>query len=220
MYMTQIYNYNALEIGMVLMWMGFPQLFVQPFLPKLTKIFDPRHLVCFGFFVLGGSFLMDVHMDPNFGGHQLIPSLIVRALAMPFIMVPLSLVVTYGMPKKEIPDVSTLTNVLRSLGGAVGIAAITTALQNRTREHYHDITASLPAVSEHAWHYLRDTATLLMERGSPAFTAKQQATAVLYNSMQTNAAIMAYNDVLFIMGSLMFVAGLSILLIKKTSADA
>jgi DHA2 family multidrug resistance protein len=32
--MTQIHNYNALEIGEVLMWMGLPQLLVLPWCPS------------------------------------------------------------------------------------------------------------------------------------------------------------------------------------------
>ncbi len=45
MYLTQIQQYNAMEIGEVLMWMGFPQLLIFPIpVPKLTQIIKPKLL--------------------------------------------------------------------------------------------------------------------------------------------------------------------------------
>jgi MFS transporter, DHA2 family, multidrug resistance protein len=38
LYLAQIQNYNALQIGQVIMWMGIPQLFLIPLVPKLMKI--------------------------------------------------------------------------------------------------------------------------------------------------------------------------------------
>ncbi len=50
MYMIQIQGDNALEIGEVLMWMGFPQLLIFPLVPKLTQIIRAKYLVFFGFY--------------------------------------------------------------------------------------------------------------------------------------------------------------------------
>ncbi|MDN3684450.1 MFS transporter [Vibrio sinaloensis] len=93
LYLTQIQQYNAMEIGEVLMWMGFPQLLIFfPLVPKLTQIIKPKYLVTFGFMMFGLSCYVNTHMTIDFGGQQLILSMLLRAIGSPFIMVPLSLV--------------------------------------------------------------------------------------------------------------------------------
>lgn len=146
LYMAQIHNYNALEIGEVLMWMGLPQLLVLPLVPRLVTRIDPRYLVSFGFLVFAISCFMNVNMSADYAGPQLIQSLIVRALGQPFIMVPLSLVATASLTPEEIPSSSTLLNVLRNLG-AFGIAIIATLIDNDTRVHVSQISSTLAATS-------------------------------------------------------------------------
>ena len=151
LYLTQIQQYNAMEIGEVLMWMGFPQLLIFPLVPKLTQIIKPKYLVTFGFAMFGLSCYVNTHMTIDFGGHQLILSMILRAIGSPFIMVPLSLVAMKNISKLDTPDASTLTNVMRNLGGAFSIAIIATLLDNKTREHLAHIKESLPSVSTLGW---------------------------------------------------------------------
>ena len=76
-------------------------------------------------------------------------------------MVPLSLVAMKNIAKHETPDASTLTNVMRNLGGAFSIAVIATLLDNKTREHLAHIKESLPTVSQLGWQTLPATTELL-----------------------------------------------------------
>ncbi len=206
LYLTQIQQYNAMEIGSVLMWMGFPQLLIFPLVPKLTSIIKPKYLVTFGFAMFGLSCFVNTHMTVDYGGQQLIFSMLLRAIGSPFIMVPLSLVAMQGISKEQTPDASTLTNVMRNLGGAFSIAIIATLLDNKTREHLAHIKASLPAVSTDAWYQLQQQASAFMHAGSDSATAMLQAQASLAATMQRDAAIMAYNDVFLMMTAFLALA--------------
>lgn len=53
LYLAQIQNYNALQIGEVIMWMGVPQLFLIPLVPKLMKYVSPKWLCAVGFGLFG-----------------------------------------------------------------------------------------------------------------------------------------------------------------------
>ncbi|WP_373455406.1 DHA2 family efflux MFS transporter permease subunit [Vibrio splendidus] len=247
MYLTQIQQYNAMEIGEVLMWMGFPQLLIFPIVPKLTQIIKPKYLVTFGFAMFGFScyvnthmtidfggqqlilsmvlraigspfiFAMfgfscyvNTHMTIDFGGQQLILSMVLRAIGSPFIMVPLSLVAMKNISKMDTPDASTLTNVMRNLGGAFSIAIIATLLDNKTREHLAHIKESLPSVSQLGWQTLQQQQAFFIQSGSDAATAMQQAQASLLGTMQRDAAIMAYNDVFLMMTAFLALAAVLI----------
>jgi len=223
LYMAQIHNYNALEIGEVLMWMGLPQLLVLPLVPKLTHKIDPRYLVSFGFLVFAISCFMNVNMSADYAGPQLIQSLIVRALGQPFIMVPLSLVATASLAPEEIPSSSTLLNVLRNLGGAFGIAIIATLIDNDTRIHASQIGSTLAATSIEGQSYLLQLAQTMMAQGSDPALAQQQARAMLSNTINREAAIMAYNQVFYVMGIFLLIASAMMLLLRQPvprAADA
>lgn len=214
LYMTQIHNYNALEIGKVLMWMGLPQLLVLPLVPKLTRSVDPRYLVSFGFLVFAISCFMNTGMSMDFAGPQLTDSLIVRALGQPFIMVPLSMVATASLTPGDIPSSSTLLNVLRNLGGAFGIAIIATMLDNETRTHLTYISSTLPASSEVGQAWLMQTTDALATQSGDPIGAAEQARALLSQTMQRDAAIMAYNQIFFLMGLFLLLASALMLLLK------
>ncbi|RSD31658.1 DHA2 family efflux MFS transporter permease subunit [Vibrio pectenicida] len=214
LYLTQIQQYNAMEIGQVLMWMGFPQLLFFPLVPKLTQIIKPKFLVAFGFIMFGLSCYVNTHMTIDFGGQKLILSMLLRAIGSPFIMVPLSLVAMKNIGHHNTANASTLTNVMRNLGGAFSIAIIATLLDNKTREHLSHIKESLPYVSSTAWDTLREQQAYFIQSGSDTVTSLQQAEAVLLNTMQRDAAIMAYNDVFLMMSVFLALAAVLIFCIK------
>jgi len=144
----------------------------------------------------------------------------VRALGQPFIMVPLSLVATASLSHDEVPSSSTLLNVLRNLGGAFGIAIIATMLDNDTRTHMLQIGSTLPASSIEGQTYLLQLAQSMMAQGSGPELAEQQARAMLANTINREAAIMAYNQVFYIMGIFLLVASGLMLLLKSPAPRA
>jgi DHA2 family multidrug resistance protein len=75
-----------MQIGEVIMWVGLPQLFIMPFVAKLSSKIDNRILCSFGLLLFGGSCLMNAYMDATTGYDQLLLSQVVRALGQPFVM--------------------------------------------------------------------------------------------------------------------------------------
>lgn len=211
LYLTQIQHYNAMQIGQVLMWMGLPQLLLFPLVPKLMRVFRPIHMVTFGFVMFGLSCYVNTHMTVDFGGQQLVLSMILRAIGSPFIMVPLSIVALKHIQRDDTPDASTLTNVMRNLGGAFSIAMIATLLDNQTRLHLANIKATLSTVSEQGWQRLHQQTDWFIATGSDATTALHQAQASVLSVMQRDAAIMAYNDAFIVMTGFLALAAVVIL---------
>jgi DHA2 family multidrug resistance protein len=116
-----------------------------------------------------------------------------------------------NISKMDTPDASTLTNVMRNLGGAFSIAIIATLLDNKTREHLAHIKESLPSVSQLGWQTLKNQQAFFIQSGSDAATEMQQAQASLLGTMQRDAAIMAYNDVFLMMTAFLALAAVLIL---------
>ena len=126
-------------LGFIRPW----DLVVIPLVPKLMQLVDTRIIIGIGILFFGGSSFLTAHLDSNFAGLQFYIPLIIRALGQLLIMVPLSAVTTAGMAKGlESGSASVLFNMMRNIGGSIGIAGLSTLLSVRERFHFERIGES------------------------------------------------------------------------------
>ena len=171
LYLGQIHGYSATQIGTVIIWLGLPQLVIIPFIPKLMKVIDARYIIGSGILLFGGSCFFNIHLNTNFAGPQFYIPLIVRALGQPLIMTPLSAVTTAGMAKgRESGAASALFNMMRNIGGSIGIAGLSTLLSVRERFHSERIGEAVTAYSSAVQERMQQSAAYFMAQGSdPSF---------------------------------------------------
>lgn len=196
LYLGNIQGYGASDIGATLIWGGIPQLFIMPLLPWFIRRFDTRRLIAFGLLLFGTSCLMNTALSADFAHDQLRWSLLVRALGQPFIMVPLSTLSTAGIPA----GASGLYNMMRNLGGSIGIALLSALLTVREQFHSNRLGEAVSLYNPLA----RDRLDALTQRyttgGSDAVTAGQQALGALDASVRREANLMAFNDCFQVLG--------------------
>ncbi|MEJ6656751.1 MAG: MDR family MFS transporter [Pseudomonas sp.] len=205
-YLAQVQGYNALQIGQVIMWMGLPQLLLIPLVPILMRFVDPRLICAAGFLLFGlGSFLSG-SLNPDFAGDQFIFIQIIRACGQPMILVPLSILATAMIPPSEAGSASSLYNILRNVGGAIGIAVLATVLDSRAA-YYFDILRGYVTVDSYA---ATERLALLSEQlGTP-----EAALRLLDQQVREQAQIMAYNDAFHFIGIMLACSMICILLTK------
>lgn len=212
LYLAQIQNYNALQIGEVIMWMGIPQLFLIPLVPKLMKVISPKWLCAIGFALFGISSFYSGVLNPDFAGEQFNHIQIVRALGQPLIMVTISLIATAYIQPQDAGSASSLFNILRNLGGAIGIALLATLLDSRAKTYFDYLREALvpgnAAVDERL--------SLLTEQ----LGSQQAALAKLSEITHQQATIMAYNDAFHFVGLALAISMLAVLLTRKLPAGA
>ena len=122
LYLGQLQNYSATDVGSVMMWVGIPQLFVMPLLPFLMRRVDLRVLAGIGMLLFAASNFLNAHLDMDYGGDQFKFSLLIRALGQPLFMIPLSTIGMALISHEDTGDASSIFNMLRNLGGSIGIA--------------------------------------------------------------------------------------------------
>ncbi len=212
LYLAQIQGYNALQIGEVIMWMGLPQLFIIPLVPKLMKVISPKWLCAGGFALFGISSFFSGVLNPDFAGEQFNHIQIIRALGQPMIMVTISLIATAYIQPQDAGSASSLFNILRNLGGAIGIALLATLLDSRAKTYFDYLREAVvpgnPQVDERL-------ALLAEQLGS-----QQAALGKLSEITHQQAAIMAYNDAFHFVGLALAISMLAVLLTRALPAGA
>jgi DHA2 family multidrug resistance protein len=216
-YLAQVQGYNALQIGQAMIWVGLPQLFIIPFVPFLMKKVDARILIACGVLLFAVSCWLNVWLTADTGMDQLVIPQLVRALGQPLIFIPLSSVAMAGIVGAEAAGASAMFNMMRNLGGSLGIAAIATLLTRREQFHFLRLGESVSLLSSATQQRIDQLTQLFISRGSDIVTAQQQAIAALSNMLHKQSLIMAYGDCFYVMALLLLSGILAVLLLRKAA---
>jgi len=216
-YLARVQGYNSEQIGFVLAWTGLPQLLLIPLVPRLMKRFDPRVVIAVGFALFAGSNFMNIYMTADYAADQLLWPNVVRAFGQALVFAPLSAVATAGIEKENAGSASALFNMMRNLGGAVGIAMLQTFLTKREQFHSNILTHSISLFQEATRARLASLTSYFMAPGitDPALAAHKAVVAVGLKVRQ-QANIMAFSDTFYLLGVVLVVALVATLLLKKT----
>jgi len=144
-YLGLVRNYDALAIGEIMMVTGAAQLVMAPVATFLARRVEPRLLIAAGYALLalglvGNSFMT---FETDFWG--LFWQQLVRGAAIMLCLLPTTALALSGFDPVHIPNASGLFNLMRNLGGAIGLALIDTVLEQRTPAHIASIIARLQA---------------------------------------------------------------------------
>lgn len=200
LFLSEVAGYNSMQIGAVIMWMGLPQIIMMPLAAKYAKLVDNRILCSLGFALFAASCFMNASMTATTGYDQLMASQIMRALGQPLIVLTLSNFAIYRMEATNLSSASSLYNMSRILGGAVGTAILATTIT--LREHFHSarigesVTLFSPALSER----LSSLTSHFLAQGGDNVDAQQRALTTIDHLVRREAYVMAYNDCFFLLG--------------------
>lgn len=218
-YLAQVQGYSAFQIGQVMLWFGLPQLALIPLVPKLMRTFDVRILVTTGIILFGTSCLMNSLMTHDTAGPQIIISQLIRALGQPLIFVPLSSVAMSGVQAEQAGSASSLFNMMRNLGGSVGIAAIATLLSKREQFHSSNLSIAVSSFSQSVQTRLSELAEMFQAHGADPVLAHTQALSMIDQLMRREAFILAYADSFRFLGILLLLSTLAIIFMGKVRAS-
>lgn len=220
-YLARVQGYDAMQIGGVLIWIGLPQLVILPLLPKIMKRVDPRRLVGVGYLLFIGGSLLAVNMSSDFSGPQFIASSLVRAVAQSMVMTPLAAIAVAGIEREHAGSASALFNMIRNLGGAIGIALLQTILT--WREHFHSdvLTAQVSLLEPATRARLTGLTHRFMTLGvSDPDLARRKAIVAVGQVVHRQASIMAFSDAVILQSALLGLAFVAVLFLKRSNAQA
>jgi len=220
-YLAVSQGFDAQQSGEVVAWTGLPQLLVIPFVPYLMSKIDPRLLVGAGTLIFAASCFMNVGIDPNVASPQLLLPDVIRAVGQALVMVPISAVAMVGITNEEAGDASGLFNMLRSLGGAIGTAAVETFFTKREQYHSFIINAHVSLYDPATQTRLASLQHYFLANGSvgPA-SAMARAINAVGVTIEAQATVMGYADCFGLLGAILVLSVASIALLKRGASAA
>ncbi|XUJ36163.1 MDR family MFS transporter [Bradyrhizobium japonicum] len=215
-YLSRIQGYNAEQIGMVLAWTGLPQLLLIPLVPRLMQRFDARIIIGIGFALFAASNFMNIYMTNDYATDQLFWPNVVRAVGQAFVFAPLSAVATAGIEPENAGSASGLFNMMRNLGGAIGIALLQTLLTKREQYHSNVLMQSVSVFEQATRTRLEQLTQYFINHGVlDRVDAAHRAYVAIGHVVQKQAYILAFSDTFYLLGVALIVALIASLFLKK-----
>jgi DHA2 family multidrug resistance protein len=208
-------GFGPIEIGTVMLVMGAAQLVTAPVVARLEPLFDPRVLAAAGFLLFAAGMAMNAFQTPRDGFDELLWPQIVRGGAIMLCLLPPTRLALGHLPPERVADASGLFNLMRNLGGAIGIALIDTVVYGRSEGHARRLAGELMAGS-------RETAAfvglpLKFFKGVPLEGVDQSAIDVARPLVEKAGLVIAVNEAWLMLAglTLLGVLALGLLLGRK-----
>ena len=124
-------EFGPLDIGLVMLVTGVAQLLSAPIAVQLEQRIDARMLTAGGFLCFAVGLALSFYQTATTGFDDMFWPQVVRGAAIMFCLLPPTRIALGMLKEAKVPDGSALFNLMRNLGGAIGIALIDTVLWER-----------------------------------------------------------------------------------------
>lgn len=155
---------------------------------------DARWLLALGFAILVGANLWNVSMTLEISPSSLFWPIVITGFAFPLVFVPLSGIALGTLRQDQIGNACGIYNLLRNLGGSIGIAVANTITQRHLQTHRNEIVRSLSGASLALRQQLAHLTMLMRLHAGPG-KANLRAAALIQRTLDNQAQLWAYVDV-------------------------
>ena len=215
-YLQNLQNFTAEQTGFVILPGALASAFTMASMGRFQGKFDARLSILAGVGIFALSMWKHAHFTTDSGMSDFFWPLIFRGVGLGLIFVPLTNLALADLPMSKIPNGTGLFNLMRQLGGSVGIAISATLVQRFQAVHRADLIANITQFSDATRARLAAIGARLVATGTPAPLAPSKALLVL-NGLVTRQALMLSFEQLFLLFGACFVLALPLLLFMRRS---
>ncbi len=215
LWLQTLMGYPALQAGLAMLPRGMGSFLFMPIVGILMGKFEPRKLLAIGLAVVAYSFLLFARLNLQSGYWDIFWAQIIQGVCMGLIWVPLSTTSVENIPPSRMGNATSIYNLMRNIGGSIGIASITTIYARSTQTNTAILGAHVNPYNPGARQLLSGTAAALHAAGADVFTAQHQALGITFGMVQQQAAMLAFVKCFRLMGILFFALLPLILILRK-----
>lgn len=208
LFLGRVRGYGALDIGLAIFSTGIFQIMSIPLYAALARRVDLRWILLLGMAMFTLSMYEFAPLTHDWGSAQLMFPQALRGMAQQFCVAPTVTLALGSLPPERLKLASGLFNLMRNLGGAIGIAACATVLNDRANLHFLRLAEHLNSGNEALNHWLAPSMDL---NGEPS----QQALKHLWDLTWREAQTLTFADAFLLVGACFAVTLLLVPLMKK-----
>ena len=194
LFYQELMGYTALAAGWAVSPRGIGAIVAMPIIGYLTAKIDNRWLIAFGFALFGAASLWFGEVNLSIGQWTFLWAILISGFGSGCIFVPLSTTSMAFLKNEEIGNASGLYNLLRNIGGSVGISVVNTIVARHEQLHRNELAAALSPGRITVEETLHGTQQYLLTQGASPTTALRQAYGLINQSLTQQARLWSYVD--------------------------
>ncbi|MFB3813254.1 MAG: DHA2 family efflux MFS transporter permease subunit [Terriglobales bacterium] len=213
-FLQTLLGYSALDAGVAMLPRGLGSFLAMPLVGVLMSKIEARKLLTAGLLVAAFSLWMLARINLNAGYWDIFWPQFIQGVSMGFIFVPLTTTTHDPIPKEQMGNATSIFNVMRNIGGSVGIAVVTTIVARTTQANINILGRNVTPYSESARQLLQGATGLFMGGGSAVPLAENQAYGAVFGMVARQAAMLA-NIHAFRLLALIFLCATPLILLMR-----
>ena len=211
-------GYPPLQAGIAMAPRGIGAFVMMPITGLMTGRFDPRKLLTVGLMIGGASLLWLSSLNLQAGYWDIFWPQLIQGIGMSLLFVPLTTVSMDPIPRERMGNATSLFNLMRNIGGSVGIAGTGTMLARHGQSTTALLGANVTPFNPAAQTMFAQMKNAFIAAGADAVTATNRAYAALFGVVQRQATMMSFVTIFQLLGVMFFALVPLVLLMKRPKA--
>jgi DHA2 family multidrug resistance protein len=191
LYLQTLMGYPALQSGIAVSPRGLGAFLTMPLVGYLAGKMDARKLIGIGFTIVGVSLWQFAGINLDISMWSIIWPSILTGVGLSMVFVPLSTTTMGTLSQEEMGNASGIFNLMRNVGGSVGISIVTTLLARKAQLHQSEMSAHL-VPSDLNFGVQTKSVQRLLQGYFDRPDAAHMAQGRIYTELQRQASLLAY----------------------------
>jgi MFS transporter, DHA2 family, multidrug resistance protein len=206
-FLGRVRGFDSLQIGTTVFVVGIAQVVSVVIAARLSQRIDPRYMISVGLGLFAFSLWLTSHINSEWGFWELLVPQLVRGASLMLCIVPSVTLALTGFAAAELRYASGLFNLMRNLGGAIGIALVNSWLMDNARIQALRFGEALGHMGDGAQDTVMGLASGIGQVTPDQDEALLMANGIIHNLVARQSLTIAFDDVFRLM-AWMFVAAL------------
>jgi len=213
-FLQTLLGYPALDAGIAMAPRGLGSFLMMPIVGTVLGKFDPRKVLAAGLVGASWSLYALSRLSLDAGYWDIFWPQFIQGACLAMLFVPLTTATMDPIPREEMGNATSMFNLMRNIGGSIGIASATTYLFRRQQMHTNLLGAHVSPYSPMTRVYEKGLQAAMEARGLDPVTAANSAYGALWGMVQRQASMLSFVDT-FLAMAVVFLLVLPLLFLMK-----
>jgi EmrB/QacA subfamily drug resistance transporter len=194
LFLQQLKGLTAIQSGLMLLPGTLIMAVIMPIVGFASDKSSPRFLTMIGVFLLIYSMYLYRDINIYMSNWQLVYPTIIRGAGMSLLMAPIMALALNAVPRKKAGMASSMMAIIQQVGGATGIAILSTILDSRAKFHMNTISATMKANTPAFMGAMQGLQSRVHELGYTQLNSMMMAKSVLFKQIYIAGTTFAFQD--------------------------
>jgi DHA2 family multidrug resistance protein len=219
-YVQAFMGYNAELAGMTQAPGALLMILLMPIVGKLVTRIEARWLIALGFLLSALALFHMTNVDLQIDFHTAASLRVWQSFGLALLFIPINTASYVGVPEEKGGEVSGTINLLRNIGGSVGISLVETMIARRAQFHQDELIAHVTRAQQSFRTLTSGLSAQLFHHGLSQSQAMNQTYLRVYEAVITQATVLSYMDVAWVIGVICLAMVPLTLMLKQNNPKA